>query len=241
MGTCKVGAQGNLSCGTVYDATTESLSSSSLKKFALNLVKAPTYKGEISGTESVMIESVTNAGMYICAYKLSWSLGACYQDYGTGAYWIPDKPFAMELLPYSGPLCSSDCGAYGSGSGGGQTLLDEVLAFVLGWIAFAFGLWVWCRWCCTVGPKEAIKGTVQQIIQEMWPEEAASRSLDFAIHTEGYRKIPLLEKAIKQGEDAIAKGSKGSLGSDLADKVEEAKQILLEEEAKKAVREEEAK
>jgi len=79
----------------------------------LKIMKAPVQSPEENRT-LVMFESAMYSNMFVYARTGSWNVGGWVDDPGAGGYWYFDPPLPEDvqdsLPPYSGILCSYDCG-----------------------------------------------------------------------------------------------------------------------------------
>lgn len=84
-----------------------------IMSIGLNIMKAPVQSPEENRT-LVMFESAVHSKMFVYAGSGSWNVGGWVHDPGAGGYWYFDPPLPEDvqdsLPPYSGILCSYDCG-----------------------------------------------------------------------------------------------------------------------------------
>lgn len=139
--TCKAGFEGNLACEFQFDGTTSNAASrtTTVSQVAMNFRAAPAYPGQPKGVQSLMIESFHYPGMYLALDHAGWGVTASQDDPGARGYWLPDKELPIKLAPYTGPKCKTDCGGYGSGGRGADTV-GILIAVSLAWVGCIVGV-----------------------------------------------------------------------------------------------------
>lgn len=125
-----------------------SVESTGIGSLAINLKAAPRFAGEPNGTQSLMIESYQYPRMFFSLHAFSWQVSVTSGDAGAGSYWIAEPPLTdVELLSYSGPRCSFNCGEYNSGTS--DTSWDMLIG--------GLNLGALCLGCCISGAIYKVK------------------------------------------------------------------------------------
>jgi hypothetical protein len=136
--------RGGVSCRTVSEVNVlpiQRFTSADVSSLAVLMQAAPPYEGQPNGTQSIMIESYRYPRRYFSLSAMSWNLDASYGDGGAGSYWIPEPPLGIQMQAYSGPRCSFDCGAYGSGTSRMIFVIAAIVSIVF--VAAGSGTYLW--------------------------------------------------------------------------------------------------
>lgn len=134
-------------CSTSCDSVTSIDFFTDLQRVGFRLRLAPPYQGAPPGVQSLTVEVVhldpRGKEGHTLDYLFMDSFGALggtlgiHGGGGVGAIWIADAKIPGISLPYDGPKCTFDCGAFGSGTNGSSRYTVHALGYCLGFALLA--------------------------------------------------------------------------------------------------------